>query len=186
MEISSKEEKSLKKLETSLISALQEGDKTKITLVYEQIYNEYYKLLFFVIGKYISDSETIKDLINDTFLNFFNNSTNVNGSIKSYLTRSAHNIALNYIKKNNKLSLIENDDLIGVNSDTANLSYNEIVSSLLKILSYKEVGLIIDHVVFGYTFKELETKYCNNAKNLNKAYERTIKKYRKENKNEKG
>ena len=88
-------------MESKLISVLKTGDRNKIEGIFKEIYEKYYKLLYFCVGSYITQREDIEDIVMDTFLSFFNNldSINLNGNIKNYLVRSAKNKAINLQKK---------------------------------------------------------------------------------------
>ena len=169
------------KIESSLFSALQKGDEKEITKLYEHIYNEYYKLVYFCIAKFIDDNETIKDLVNESFLIFYENITNVNNSIKYYLLNIAKNQAKAHLKKYKNIDYA--DDSIILNMPDSDIKSNDVYIALINdlrcVLSDLEVGIIIYHAVDGLTFKELEKKYNIKAKTINKMYERAIKKFKK-------
>lgn len=172
----------MKELESELHTAITRGDHEHLLCIFEQIYSEYYKLVFFLIGKYIDDNEIVKDLVDETFINFYNNVSSLKTSIKYYLLRSAHNLAINYLQKNRKNVQFADEDISNLVIDSSqyksHISYTELVSDLLKVLSDKEVNIILLHVVEGYSFKELEQLVGIKSKTLNKVYERAIKKYR--------
>mgnify|MGYP003307889443 CR=1 FL=1 len=60
-------------LEKKLELALKSNDRTVIECVFNERYHEYYKLIYFVAGQYLSDDYEIENVSNDVFLNFFNN-----------------------------------------------------------------------------------------------------------------
>ena len=60
---------SLKKV----IKCLQEKDKK----TFEDIYNSYYKLVFYIIYSKVNDYEDAKDLAQDTFISLMENITNI-------------------------------------------------------------------------------------------------------------
>ena len=165
--------------ERLLSSSIKSGNKDKIRYAFEKIYNDYVILVAFYIGKYISNQETIKDLTNDVFVSFFNNASNINGSIKFYLLKSSRNKCLNYLKKERNITLVEYDDLFfETNNFESHYSYKELVADLTSVLDEKSVRIIIMHAVEGYTFKEIASVLNLNYKTVNKIYERAIKKYR--------
>ena len=59
-------------LEKKLKLALSSNDRTVIEAVFNEIYHEYYKLVYFVAGQYLSLDYDIESVCNDVFLNFFN------------------------------------------------------------------------------------------------------------------
>ncbi len=168
------------KIETSLFKALNSNDEREIKSTFELIYNSYYKLVYFCISKYIDENETIKDLVNDSFVDFFENAHKVKSSIKYYLLTIAKNKAITYLKRYKNIIYLE-DTLILNNpsySLKSNVAYTDLVDDLKAILSEKEVEIIIHHAVEGMTFKELEELYNIKAKTINKIYERAIKKFK--------
>ena len=105
-------------IERRLVDALEKNDLIKIEKVFNDIYNSNYKLVYFCVANFIMNKEDILELVDDVFINFYNHihNINVNGSIKYYLTRSARNISINYLKKNDKEINVEDKYL-------ENLSY---------------------------------------------------------------
>lgn len=97
--------------ERKLHQVLKTGDKEIINSYFEEIYNKYKGLVCFVIAKYIKNYDDIVDIAQDVFLSFFNNADKVNSSIKYYLTTSAKNKALNYIKKYSRISIVDDKEL---------------------------------------------------------------------------
>ena len=91
--------------EVELISALKSNDINKLQESFKNIYEAYYKLVYFCVGNFLKSKEDIEDVTQEVFINFFNNLENINvsGSIKYYLTRSARNLSINYLKKNSKV-----------------------------------------------------------------------------------
>ncbi|MCH5172419.1 MAG: sigma-70 family RNA polymerase sigma factor [Erysipelotrichales bacterium] len=169
------------KIESSLFSALQKGDEKEIKRLYENIYNQYYKLVYFCVAKFIADNEIIKDLVNESFLIFFENVSNINRSMKYYLLNIAKNQAKTYLKKSKNIDYVDDSIMLNFPDDDVKSSeiYISLIDDLKCVLSDLEVGIIIYHAVDGLTFKELETKYNIKAKTINKMYERAIKKFKK-------
>ena len=84
-----------------LYHKIQSSDEEQIHKIFNEIYIKYGKLVFFVISKYVQQYQDIEDLTNDVFLRFFNQiqQMDLTNNIKSYLTTSAKNMALNFISK---------------------------------------------------------------------------------------
>ncbi|MDE5547036.1 MAG: sigma-70 family RNA polymerase sigma factor, partial [Anaeroplasmataceae bacterium] len=98
-----------------LYHRIQSRNEEKIHKIFNEIYATYCKLVFFVISKYVNQLEDIEDLTNDVFLSFFNQIQQINltDNIKSYLTTSAKNKALDFMnKKNNYVEVSESIFLI--------------------------------------------------------------------------
>ncbi len=168
------------KIENSLLSALKKSDEGEVERIFETIYNQYYKLVYFCIAKYINEEETIKELTNDAFLRFFENISSINSSIKYYLLTIAKNIAKAYLSKKKNFILVSDELILNYPdySICSNEVYTKLINDLKAVLTNQEVEIIIKHVVDGMTFKELENIYQIKAKTINKMYERAIKKFK--------
>lgn len=71
---------------------------------FEYIFKEYFTQLCFFAKKYISDTDTAKELVHDVFINLWEKRDTIDPekSIKSYLFTSVNNRCLNYIRDNKK------------------------------------------------------------------------------------
>ncbi len=165
------------KLEKTLIKALKKGQKEEIKKVFEEIYNKYYKLVYFCLTKYFTNADIIEDITNDVFVSFFENANKINKSIKYYLLKTAQNYAFKALSNMKKTELFDENNVID-NDSNIDTAYYSLVNDLSKVLSKKEVSIIIYHAVEGLTFKEMEDIFQMKAKAINKVYERAIKKFR--------
>jgi len=168
-----------KSYEKILNQALLSRNKEKIQNAYEIIYYDFVKLVAFVIAKYVDDQDMVKDITNDTFLAFFNNSERVE-NIKAYLVVTAKNKALKYLEKNTDIDIDSVQSLfIATNSHVkSNIYYKEILADLRRTLSEDEVDIILLHVIEGFTFKEIGKSYNKNENTIKTIYNRAINKYR--------
>lgn len=146
---------------------------------FEEIYYKYVKLVSFLVSKYINDEETIKDITNETFLLFFNNRYKVKKSVKYYLVKTAKNISLKYLEKNNNYVLYDDDVMVENKNLDSFVDYSLLIDKLKEKLTEEEINIIIWHVIEGFTFKEIAAYLNSNQKAVNKKYERAIKKYKK-------
>jgi RNA polymerase sigma factor, sigma-70 family len=166
--------------EALLSKALHSGDRAKIEEAFGTIYNDYAKLVSFCVARYVSDSETVKDVTNDVFLNFFANAKKVTGSVKYYLLQSARNAAITQAKKDGRILFTDESESIPDESSLQSASfYGELVSDLKHALSEKETQIVILHAVEGYSFKEIGSKFEMKAGAVNVVYFRALRKCRK-------
>lgn len=165
-------------IEELFFKAVKSGNKKKIDTAFEAVYKAYAKLVAFVVGEYISDGETIKEVVNDVFLSLFNHAENVRGSVKYYLSVSAKNAAINRAKSESKR---RGDIPIEFAEESVTFEpRSEIISELKKYLREEEVGIILKHVIEGYSFKEIAKSSEKNVNTVLSIYSRAIKKLRKE------
>ena len=173
-------------LEKKLNKILKSNDENKIHEIFEEIYNEYNKLIFVTINNYIKNIQDSEELVQDTFVSFFNSLPKKEIiNIKYYLLVIAKNKALDFIKLNKKnLNIYENviyDSL----DENDNTFFTDLLYDLKKYLLDFEVELIINHIIYNFSFKELSKKYNLKINTLITIYNRAIKKYKKGVHNEK-
>jgi len=161
--------------ERKLISVITRGNTEEISEFFELVYTKYRGLVAFVIAKFIQDDDVIKDLVHDVFVLFFENASNVKTNIKSYLTSTAKNISLNYLRKKQKETEFD-ENLYGINEKNTNPSYQEIITYLSQYLNQTELKILLLHLVDDYTFKEI-SEQLNLKENTTKSiYFRALKK----------
>lgn len=171
-------------LESKIKKALVSNDINALNSVFEEVYNQYYKLIYFLIFSYTRNNNDTEELTQDVFLSFFNSlNKRYISNIKYYLVVSAKNVSINYLKKKQKNTFIEfNDDYIFKQEDNI-IKYNELYCDLYTILNDFEVMIIIYHLVYDLTFKELSEMYNKPLNTIISIYRRGIIKFKKGNKN---
>ena len=124
------------------------------TLHNKEIFNYIYKL----IGIY----EVSEDILHDCYVNLIEYSKKHeidDTTVKSFLYKTAHNLAINYLKKNQKISyLTEDSDNSLVDSTDEDLQHQEIlneVENALKILDHKTRSIFILKRNNNYTNDEI-------------------------------
>lgn len=69
---------------------------------YEKLFHKYYATLCFFVVKYVKDDEIAKDIVQDVFINFYEQNTHFENetALKSYLYVCVRNKAINQLEKN--------------------------------------------------------------------------------------
>lgn len=165
-------------LEKRLVDALNSKNKIIIEETFKLIYDSYFKLVYFCVGNYVDNKDDVEEIVNDVFLNFFNhlNNINTNGSIKYYLTSSAKNSALNFLKKQKRVVVTENIENVGVEYQYHD---NDLIDKVKENLTFEESSLVIDHVIVGKSLREIAKENNTNANTLKSKYRRAILKLQK-------
>lgn len=163
-------------IESKLISVLKTGDRNRIEKIFEEIYEKYYKLLYFCVGSYITQREDIEDIVMDTFLSFFNNldSIDLDGNIKNYLVRSAKNKAINLQKKKREV-LIENIEEYSLDFDNDS-NGNDLMDIIRDSLNDDERDLFLSHVIEDISLRKLSKMRDENINTTKSKYHRIRKK----------
>ena len=167
-------------VDKQFFAAIRSGDRERIDKTFGQVYVTYVKLVAFVVGKYICDKETVKEITNDTFLNLFNHAGSVRGSIKYYLVVSARNAAINHLKKQKTEGYEVPLEYATERPYKEYGGRSEVIDDLKKVLSAEQTDIILLHVAEGYSFKEIAAMKNKNLNTIITIYNRAIKKYKKE------
>lgn len=141
---------------------------------FEQIYDTYHKLIYYVISKYVSNDEDIKELVNDVFLQFYNHMGTIVTSIKYYLVVSAKNRALDFLKKQKEIPM---DSLLIINKkESGSESYLKVKRILTQILEEKEIYIIEEHLFYDRKFKDIAKEKNESLNTIKGIYYRALRK----------
>lgn len=166
--------------ERKLKMILSTGDRDLINAFYEELYSKYKGLVCFVVSKYIKSFDDIIDIAQEVFLGFFNNADKVNSNIKFYLTSSAKNKAINYLKKYNNITLLEVSDLYLLsNEQDSDYYFYDTLKVLKENLKSIEYDILYLHLLESYTFKEIASKMSVKESSIKSIYFRALKKSRR-------
>lgn len=78
-----------------IINRINEGD----VKAFELLYTTYYVYLCAVATKYIFNSEVSREIVNDVFINVWNNRSTLVYPVHAYLIRSVQNRSLNHLRE---------------------------------------------------------------------------------------
>ena len=158
--------------EVAVINALKSKDKNKIEQTFKDIYEAYYKLVYFCVGNFLKNKEDIEDVTSEVFINFFNHLDNINigGSIKYYLTKSAKNLSLNFLKKNSKTSEVVDVE----NYAKYEMPSNDLLYFVNLNLDELEKEIVVSHVLGGDSLRLIAKEKGMNINTIKSKYRREI------------
>jgi RNA polymerase sigma-70 factor (ECF subfamily) len=147
------------------INELIEGCKLNNQLCYTKIYNIYKPKLFRLISKYIKDEDTIEELIQQTFIKFYekiNHDYNYK-SLDGWFSIISRNLSIDYLRKynkNNHYELIEcyhSSHNPFEDEDINNtIHYNSgLIKKYIDELTPAIKNVFIMHVIQDYKHKEI-------------------------------
>ena len=84
--------------EKRLFKALHSGKKEEPEVTFQFIYNKYKPLVTFVVAQYIKNESDIDDIVQETFINFFNNIEKVSFLIEIFIKINTHLSFLHLLK----------------------------------------------------------------------------------------
>ena len=124
---------------------------------FEIIYNEYYYLLFKVAYSYTLNRSDAEDIVQESFIKFFNVKKTINDKdkLKAYLVRIVVNKSIDFLRSNkNKISY--NSEYVESISDDKN-NGNDNLNILKNVLALKESykTVILLHYYDNYSIKEI-------------------------------
>lgn len=161
--------------------ALKTNDEETIEHAFETIYRKYSGLLLFISLSVVKRREVAEEIVNDTFLKFYNNirKINLDKNIKYWLVRTAKNASLDYLKlKRNQVEL--NDDaVLNVPDPNKNLDYQDIISKFKTFLTEDELYVVVLHLIFRCTFKEIAREKNVSVNVVSGKYRRSLEKIKK-------
>ena len=167
--------------EKKLNRLLKNGNKEEILDFYEYLYNKHKPLLIFVSSIYLNDFEDIKDIVQDTFVDFFNSLNKNHTNIKAILSISCKNKAIDLLRKKKRIDYIDLDeiDLLNDYSDYSHESCKKIIDEMKTILNNDEMNIIIKHLIYGISLVDIAKEQNTNISSIKSTYYRSIKKYKK-------
>lgn len=131
-------------IDQKIIAQVNQGDAK----AFERLYTAYYVYLCAVATKYVFKAEIAQEIVNDVFLNVWNNHTELIHPVNAYLIRAVKNRCLNHIQRKNtqevsmtdvaeQLSAIQEQ---AVKAEEHPLAYLE--NKELEVLIYEAVGTL--------------------------------------------
>lgn len=170
--------------EKKLFKAIKSNKREVVDKTFNYIYSKYKPLLVFIAAKYIKESEDIKDIVQETFIDFFQNAKNIHSNIKSYLSTACKHNAFNFLKKNKRIKFVDINelDLILDSKDEqiqvsiSNEKYCELIEEMNKYLSKLELDIVLLRLIDNYKFDEIAYKLKENINTIKTKYYRALKK----------
>lgn len=147
---------------------------------FQEIYDKYNNLIFYISNKIVRNIESAKDIVQETFIKFFNNINKTEfRNLKYWLVTTAKNMSINYIKSSERKMQYDDEIIFNFPSES-NHEIPEMLRDLKRVLTAEEVDIIIMHLVFGYTFREIAEEKKVSINVISSKYRRAIKKFKKE------
>lgn len=171
-----------------IAKSIKKGSKSEITSLFEDIYNEYFKLVYFVAFSYLKDEQKTEDIVQETFLHFFEKCMDDYkwvyqlSNVKSYLCSCAKNAALKELKKQNRQSDVE--DIETLIAEERECVREADLNNILDGIGSDSIDIINDHIFLGLPFVEIAKNKNSSINTIKSKYRRAIQKIRRKIKNE--
>ena len=167
---------------TEIARCIKKGSKEEITTLFESVYNEYFKLVYFVAFSYLKNEQKTEDIVQDTFLQFFEKCMDFRwvsqlSNVKAYLCSCAKNAAFKETKNQNRLSDVENIETLSAEEKEYVLETNLI--NMLEGIDTESIDIINDHIFLGLPFSEIARKKKVSINTIKSKYRRAIQNIRR-------
>jgi RNA polymerase sigma-70 factor (ECF subfamily) len=126
----------------AIISKLRKGDKK----AYEQLFLDNYKNLVLYAKKFVMETETARDLVQDVFIYLWDKreKLNIDKSLSSYLFRAVHNACINYLKREATKENYIKQFLINLNEGTYKTSASD---DAYELVVHKDLSERIEWII---------------------------------------
>ncbi len=168
--------------EKYLIKALKGNNEIDVDSAFSYLYEKYCRLVYICILSMVKDRRDAEELTDDTFIKLFNNRYNLRDSdnIKYYIVTIAKNVALDFLKKK-RLDVVLNEEYVFNCASVDDVDELSNLKDKLSIyLSDLDRDIVIQHIVFGSTFKEIAMYNKLPLSTVKTRYFRAIKKLQSE------
>lgn len=153
--------------------------KQREEAAFEEVYNMYNKLVFFVIFKIVKDRELTNDLVQETFFTMHSKIDQYSGvgNFKYWLLQIAKNKAKNYVKKIVKeKELITSDNRIVDNIIDGSIDFEGFEKKLENLLDPVSKDIVISKILFDCTFKDIANSLELSESDVYRRYNKAISK----------
>ena len=159
-----------------IILNLKSNNQNDVNHYFNCAYEKYFRLVAFCISKIINNKNDIEDLVNEVFISLYENkdSLDEDKNLKYYLTTIAKNKAISYLRSNNET--IPLDESYNFKTYYKVDYTDEIIGKLKEVLDDFEISIIVNHLIYGYSFIEISSIENVPLGSITTKYRRALKK----------
>ena len=153
-------------------------NRKRMEKAFSEIYAEYSYLVFYVSLKILRSNDLAKDVTEDTFIKFYQSRYEIKNlsSIKTFLSVTAKNLSLNKLKEEERFVNYD-DDVEG--KEEKRDDFQEYLTKFSSFLDESEIDLLVYHLLYDYSFKEIASLLGVSINSVTSKYKRTIDKVKK-------
>ena len=123
--------------------------------VYNQAVKDYSRRIYQYLVKALGSSAAAEDLVQDCYLKLWQHRNDIDvAKIKPWLFATAHNLMINYWKKNSR---IDHKDELTMESTTTDNSFEtkQLLERCLEVLTPEQKSVIMLRDYEGYSYKDI-------------------------------
>lgn len=165
-------------IDSRVLILLNSSSKDEVEYAFNMIFKEYSTLVYYVSLKVVKDKEIAKQITNEAFLKFFNSRKDIKklSSIKSYLTTISKNLSINHVYSSNKIERLDKEVSV---TYKYNDDYECYIDKFKEFLNDEELEIVIYHLIYEYTFKEIAKLKDVSINVISSKYKRALDKAKK-------
>ena len=140
--------------DVKLAQLIKQSDQNAFHCVYER----YYEFLFYYLWSFTGNEDTANDLIQEVFIRLWKNREKLNTkkTLKPFLFRIAHNLAIDYQRKKKVRNLFFKDiEDVNIIDDKNDLELKTRISIAIQKIPEKFKVVFILHHIKKYTYEEI-------------------------------
>ena len=157
-------------------AALLTNDSIIIEDLFNDIYNEYYKLLFYVSVKMTKNPDDTEELVNEAFMKAFKNLdkfdfNNSESNFKAWLVRIVKNETINFLNKKNK----EPYEYLDEDLKATNSNFDKFIFEFTYLLTEEELDILIFRIEYNMKLKDIAQIIDKDINYIYNVYKRALK-----------
>ncbi len=158
--------------EEEILCDLKKSDPQVRDYAFNRLYKKYYRLVFFIVSKYVFLNEDKEDLTQTIFMKIYSSIKNIKSyeTLTSYISSTAKNESINFIR--NRKETFDLDNFKEIPYEDTHLI---IPSELANFINEFDANIVILKIYYGYTFLEISELLNQNKDYIQTRYYRAIK-----------
>ncbi len=169
-------------MKTNVVHKLKSNNVQLVSEAINELYDEYYKLVYFCIIGIVENELDTEDLVEEVFLKIYNvrDLLDSTKNLKYYIITIAKNLAIDFLRKKKTNVVVDEEYILNYVKPSKNTpSFNELLEMLEEYLSKEEIDIIIYHFLYNLTFEAIARKMGKPASTIRTIYFRSLKKVKK-------
>ena len=156
--------------------ALLTNDPFVIEDLFKNIYDEYYKLLFYISIRMTKNQDDTEELVNEAFVKAFKNLdkfdfNNSESNFKAWLVRIVKNETINFLTKKNK----ESYEYLSGDIESTNSNFDKFLFEFTYLLTQEELDVLVFRIEYNMKLKDIASILDKDINYIYKVYKRALK-----------
>lgn len=172
----------MEKINSAIIHDLTSSNRDKMEYAFMKIYNKYAYLVYYLSLEIVRSKLLAEEVTNETFLKLYENRNKlkVEKNVKYFLVKVCKNLSINKSLEEKKYASLDKEIFEAKKKDY----FFDYIEKFKDFLSKEEVDLIVLHLLYDFTFKEIAKDKSTTVDVISSKYRRAILKVKQHYKGE--